>query len=135
MQEKRALSDLELKTKYPDALDPSSELSVKMEQVMYDYDLQKSPAGRLAAAKIAAAELGKGRSTSTAKERKAEANRIASVKGQMVDGDRSKPTAGTDPKKTEDLENKIRTEGITSADGVAEALKARGMDRNSFFGR
>jgi hypothetical protein len=135
-QEKRVMADLELKTKFPESLDPSSELSVKMEQVMYDYDLQKSPAGRLAAAKIASAELGNVSSKSTAKERKAEADRVARVKKQMVDGDRSKSTEiDTDVKKVEEIERKIKTEGITQADGVSDALKLKGMDRKSFFGR
>jgi hypothetical protein len=136
MQEKRALSDLEIKTSYPDALDPSSELAVKMEQVMYDYDLQKSPAGRLAAAKIAAAELGKGRSKSTAQERKAEAERVARVKGNMVDGDRSRSTDGNSPaKKAEDIEKSIKNASLLDASGISDALKARGMDRKNFFGR
>lgn len=140
MQEKRALSDLELKTAYPDALDPSSPLSIKMEQVMYDYDLQKSPAGRLAAAKIAAAELGKGRSKSTAQERQAEADRVARVKGKLVDGDRSKATETKSPNK--DTEDAIKRANDPRAgfekQGVAfgEVLKAKlGMDQKSFFGR
>lgn len=136
VQEKRTLADMELRAKYPEAFDPSSELSLKMEQVVYDLDLQKSPAGRLAAAKIASAELGKGHSTSTAKERKAEANRIANVKKQMTDGDRSKPVeVETSSKKVEEVERRIKTEGITQADGVSEALKLKGMDRKTFFGR
>lgn len=133
MQEKRALSELELKTKYPEALDPSSEMAVKMEQIMFDYDLQKSPAGKLAAAKIAASELGKGRSSDSAKERKAEADRIASVKGQMVDGDRSKPSVSEGPKRLEEIEAKVRNESLTQADGFAEALKHAGIERSSFF--
>lgn len=136
MQEKRALSDLELRTAYPDALDPNSALSVKMEQIMYDYDLQKSPAGRLAAAKIAAAELGKGRSKSNANERKAEADRVASLKAKMVDGDRSKSTESSGPaKKAEEIEKKIRTSSLLDASGISEVLQQRGMDRKSFFGR
>jgi hypothetical protein len=134
MQEKRALSDIELRTKYPEALDPASEMSVKMEQVMFDLDLQKSPAGRLAAAKIVAAEMGKGRSKTTAQERKAEADRIARVKGQMVDGDRSRSTEGGSPaKKVEEIEARVKKESLTQADGFGEALKHAGIDRSSFF--
>lgn len=136
VQQKRTLADLELRTKYPEALDPGSELSVRMEQLIYDLDLQKSPAGRLAAAKIAASELGLTNKKSTAKERKAEADRIARVKGQMVDGDRSKSTeVGNSPKEVEKIERQIQTEKLTESDGIAAALKLKGMDRQSFFGK
>lgn len=133
VQEKRALSDLELRSKYPDALDPHSEFASKMEQIMYEYDLQKTPAGRLVAAKIAASELGKGRSNKSALERKNESSRVRELKGQMVDGDRSKPSeTKNSPKKIEDIEKGL----MAGKEGsVGDALKLKGIDRNSFFGR
>lgn len=134
IQEKRALSDLELKTKYPDSADPSSKLSVLMEQVMYEMDLQKTPAGRLAAAEIANARMGKIVKKPTAQGR--DSSRVREVRGQMVDGDRPKPNQASNPeKKAEEVEKLIRTESITKADGISEALKMKGMDRKSFFGR
>jgi hypothetical protein len=136
IQERRTLADIELRTKYPEALDPTSELSVRMEQLVYDLDLQKSPAGRLAAAKIAASELGLTNKKSTAQERKAEADRIARVKGQMTDGDRSKAVESENsPKEVEKIEKRISSEKLTESDGVAAALKLKGMDRKAFFGR
>lgn len=133
MQEKRAMSDLELRSKFPDALNPDSALSVRMEELTRELDLQKSPSGRLAAARLASAELNKGRSSATEKERKAEADRIARVKGHMVDGDRSRSAGGEGPKKLEDIENKTRSEGILQTDGFKEAMKVAGLDRDSFF--
>lgn len=135
-EEKRALADIKLREKYPEALDPESELALKMEQVMEEYDLQKSPAGRLAAAKIAASELGKGRSDATAKERNAEKARVARVKGQMIDGDRSKSVQSSDPKKIEQLKQDINSKNANVADiATKEFFKLSGLDRDSFFGK
>jgi hypothetical protein len=127
MQERRTLADIEIRTKYPEALDPTSELSTRIEQIMYENDLQKSPSGRLVAAKLAAAELGQTYRKSTEKERKAEANRVARVKGQMVDGDRSKPAEGDhSPKKIQELETRLQKESVTEASSVGEILDMRG---------
>lgn len=128
MQEKRAFADIELKRSYPDAQDPESALSAKMEEVMHEYDLQKSPAGRLAAAKIAASELGLGKSKTDAKARKAEADRVARVKGNMVDGDRAKSASGESPKKkAEDIADRIRSEKSTDHQGIGDLLDSRGV--------
>jgi len=137
MQEKRVYSEMELRKSYPDALNPDSELSAKIEEVMYEFDLQKSPAGRLAAAKIAAAELGKGSSKSEAKARKAEADRVARVKGNLVDGDRAKSAIGSDSdKKLEDAIKRANSKDINvSAKGFNEVLKAAGLGRDEFFKR
>ena len=135
MQEKRAMSELEMRKNYPEALDPNSELSLKMEQVLYEYDLQKSPAGRLAAAKIAASELGLGHSKSTAQARKAEADRVARVKGQMVDGDRAKSTDNVgSSKKLEEAIKKANSKNLNeSAAGFNDVLKHAGISRENFF--
>lgn len=126
MSEKRAHSDLELRTKYPEALDSSSEFSAKVEQVMFDLDLQKSPAGRLAAARIVAAESNKGRSTVDAKGRKAEADRVASVKANLTEGDRpaGQVKAQADSKALADLQAR----GVKGDDAAfAEILRLRGL--------
>lgn len=134
MQEKRALSDVEIRSKYPEALDPTSEFALKMEEVMYQFDLQKSPAGRLAAAKIVAADLGKGRSKASALDRKQEESRVRDVKTRMVDGDRSKPTGSESPKKAQELEDKIRNgDERTSMNALGDVLKQRGISRDDFF--
>ena len=132
MQEKRVMTDLELKSKYPEALDTTSEFSAKMDEVMYQYDLQKSPAGRLAAARIVAAERQKGAATSQANERKTEHDRIARVKGQLVDGDRSKPPTNEATKTTQDLKEKA-LKGDHNA--LGEILKKQGISADTFFNR
>lgn len=130
MQEKRVTTDMELKSKYPEALDPTSEFSVKMDQVMYEYDLQKSPAGRLAAARIVAAEKQTGTAKTQANGRKAEQDRIDSVKGQLVDGDRPKPQANEKTQKSKDLKERA-LKGDT--DALGEILKQQGISADAFF--
>ncbi len=126
MSEKRAHSDLELRTKYPEAMDPASEFSAKVEQVMFDLDLHKSPAGRLAAAKIVAAETNKGRSSVDAKGRKAEADRVASVKANLSEGDRpaGQVQAQSSQKALADLQ--ARAKG-GDASAMNELIKQRGL--------
>lgn len=125
LQEKRAFADLELKSKYPEALDPTSKFASQMEQVMYEYDLQKTPAGRLAAARIVAAESKGAKTKSAALARESEKSRVREVKGQMVDGDRAKPTQEiTAPAK---LKEAISREGVGKADALGKALTDSGL--------
>lgn len=125
LQDKRALADLELKTKYPEALDSSSKFALAMEQVMYEYDLQKSPAGRLAAARIVAAETKGAKKNSTALARESEKSRVREVRGQMVDGDRAKPTQDAPNKK--DLNQAVSSEGVGKADALGKLLDQKGL--------
>lgn len=126
-QEKRVTSEMELRTKYPDALDPYSEFSAKMEQIMYDNDLQKTPAGRLIAAKLVAAEL--------KPKTKSSDTRIKDIKAQMVDGDRPKPQVSDVPKK-EDLVKQLNEKNLKrSADAMGELLKQQGLTSDTFFKR
>lgn len=139
MSEKRATTEITLRTQFPEALDPSSDFAAKMEQVMYDLDLQKSPAGRLAAARIVAAETNKGYGKANAAGRKQEEARLKDVKQTLSEGDRPDPRANIpQPKKTEELVKKINdTKGRAEDAGAAmgEILKSKGMDVRSFFGR
>lgn len=121
-----------LEAEHPEALDPTSEFSMKVEKVMREYDLSRTPAGRLVAAKIVAAE-GK---ASKAKGQDNEASRVSRVKGQMVDGDRPKPTD-----KGKDLESKRKSlsedllfgKENRQVEAISEIMKDRGMTRESFF--
>lgn len=136
LQEKRAMSDLELRTKYPESLDPASEFSARMEQVIFDLDLQKSPAGRLAAAKIVAAETSRGKESRTVVDRNSEASRIRDVRSQMTDGDRSRPPElKNSPKKAQELENRLRSEKSTETKALKDVLDDRGINRENFFKR
>ena len=131
-EEKRGMTEIELRTKYPEAMDPYSEFALKMEQVMQDFDLHKSSAGRLAAAKLVAAEMQKGSATNSANGRKKEEDRLRDVKANMVDGDRPRSTANEAPKKAAELEKRL-AQGDPKA--VGEALKQRGISPESFFKR
>jgi hypothetical protein len=131
--ELKVTTDVRLKTEYPETSDPNSEFSLKMEQVMREYDLHRTPAGKLAAARIVAADMKKGTSVSDAKGRKIESDRVARVKGQMVDGDRPKPAdVETPAKKIEEIEKGVRA---GSQEAFNEALKLKGMTREQFFKR
>lgn len=127
-EEKRVNAEMKLRSSYPQALDPSSEFALEMEQVIYDLDLSKSPAGRLAAAEIVARR--KGTLAADAKGRKAEADRIASVKGQLVDGDRPKPPTNEALQKSKDLKERAAKGDM---DAFSEMLKSKGISADKFF--
>ena len=126
---KRVRADLELKEKFPEALDPVSPLSVKIDELTTKYDLDKSPAGRLVAAKLAASELNQGKSASDALKDKQEQDRVARVKGQMVDGDRPKSTAPnkSDLEKNKDLREKFLSEKSDGHKAVTEWMDDTGL--------
>lgn len=113
----------QLENEYPESADPTSEFSVKLEKTMRDFDLHKTPAGRLAAAKIVAAE----EKSSKAKGTNKEDNRVTRVKSQMVDGDRPKPTEGKNPNQEQDLKKKLLNEKSTSHDATSEWIDSRGL--------
>jgi len=142
--DKRVHADLELRSKYPESLDPSSEMSIKMDQLIRENDLSKTPAGRLVAARLAAAELNQDKSTSDAKGRKVEKDRVTSVKSQMVDGDRPKSTPNDVnlDEKRKSLSEKLmngsqpgRSNEKDQVDAISEILRDRGLNRDSFFKR
>lgn len=131
---RREESKAELERQYPESADPSSEFSLKLEKVMRDYDLSRTPSGRLVAAKIVAAE-GK---TSKELAQKKESNRVNRVKNQMVDGDRPKPTESN---KDLDSKKKELTDKLTSGkesqqvEAISDYLKSRRMTQDEFFKR
>lgn len=137
MAEKRATTEAQLRTKYPEALDPASEFAVQMEQVMYDLDLQKSPAGRLAAAEIVSARSQKGTGKANAAGRKQEEARLKDVKQTLSEGDRPDPRASIpNPKKKEQLVQDLNDNShVKQSAAMSEILKERGMSRDSFFKR
>lgn len=136
---KRVTAEMQLRQQFPEALDPSSELAVKMDQIMTENDLSKTPAGRLVAAKLAAAELKQDKNSSDARGRKIEQDRVSRVKGQMVDGDRSKPTDndGNLDNKRKELADKLMDSKHeeNQVDAVGQILKDRGLTKESFFKR
>lgn len=133
-QEKRALSEMELRSKYPEAMDPMSEFALKMDQVMEQFDLQKSPAGRLAAAKLVAGELYKGSTSAEAQGRKRESDRVRDVRAQMVDGDRPRPTESDQPRKAEDVVRRVNSKNIDeSTAAMSDLLRSKGFTSENFF--
>lgn len=131
---RREAARTELESKYPEALDPTSDMAQKISKVMQEYDLSKTPAGRLVAAKIVAAES----KASATKGADSEKSRVARVKGQMVDGDRPKPTEVKNPKgKIEDLKADLMDtkHEAKQVDAVGKILRERGMSQDQFFKR
>lgn len=141
--QKRVSAEMQLREKFPEALDPTSELATKMEQIMTENDLSKTPAGRLVAAKLAAAELGQDKKNSDARGQKAEKDRVARVKGQMVDGDRPKPTdnVGNLDEKRKNLAERLmksnqpgKMNENESTAAMSEIIQDRFGGRKGFFG-
>lgn len=140
--EKRVSAEMQLRKQFPEALDSSSELGAKVEQIMQENDLSRTPAGRLVAAKLAAAELGQGKTASDARGQKIEKDRVSRVKGQMVDGDRPKPTdegKNLDEKRQNLAEKLIKANQSggdkASTEAMGEILKDRFGGRDGFFGK
>lgn len=136
-QDKRSNAERELLSRYPEVHNP--EFAAAMDQVMFDLDLQKSPAGRLAAAEIVALRSSKGSSKANAAGRKQEEARLKDVKQTLSEGDRPDPRQTiTNPKQHENL-MKIVNDPKTSKEDKGAAmgrmLKDQGLDFNKFFGR
>lgn len=126
--EKKVTAEMQLRQQFPEALDPSSDLAIKMDQIISEHDLSKTPAGRLVAAKLAAAELGQGKNTSDAKKTKSEQNRVTRVKGQMVDGDRPKPTGNeSSPDKQKAFKEKLLSEKRDDFKAVGDWMDSSGL--------
>ncbi len=139
ISEKRAITEVTLRTQYPEALDPTSEFSRRMEEVIFELDLQKSPAYRLAAAKIVAAEFQQGTGKTDAAGRKKEEARLKDVKQTLSEGDRPDPRINLpDTKKDEEhlkiINNpKARMEDVGA--NMGELLKKKGFDFTKMFPR
>lgn len=137
---KRVSAEMQLRSQFPEALDPASELAIKMDKIIEENDLSKTPAGRLVAAKLAAAELNQGKNASDAIGRKKENDRVANVKSQLVDGDRPKPTDSPDASlesKRKDLKDGLmdsRHEG-RQVDALSKILHDRGFSQDKFFSK
>lgn len=137
--EKRGKAEATLRNDYPEALNPYSEFAQKMEQVMFDLDLQKSPAGRLAAARIVAGESSKGATKQTAAGRKAEEARLKDVKQTLSEGDRPDPRSNVPNKDNNEAllkrinDPKGKHEDIGAAMG--DLLLKKGIDFKKMFPR
>lgn len=137
--EKRGKAEATLRSQYPEAMDPYSPFAQQMDQVMSDLDLQKSPAGRLAAAEIVASRSQKGSGKTNAAGRKAEEARLKDVKQTLSEGDRPDPRTNL-PNPTKDAEllkrinnPKAKHEDVGAAMG--DLLKEKGFDINKMFPR
>lgn len=115
-------SELERQEKYPETLDPTHPMAVRMSQLMHSYRLANTPAGRLVAARLAASELQP--SKAVAAGRKQEQSRQADVKANFQ-GDPSRPAPKvSDTVKLEELKKRAM-----SGDKAAQAewFKQRGI--------
>ncbi len=128
---RREEAQSKLMAEHPEAMDSSSEFGRKVEQVMKEYDLSRTPAGRLVAAKIVAAEGKVSKATGQNKE----TDRVSRVKANMVDGDRPKPTETKNPSDSKELKDKLMNTKNEQGqiDAVGQILKDRGINRDNFF--
>ena len=115
-------SELERQQKYPETLDPTHPMAVKMTELMHSYRLSNTPAGRLVAARLAASELKPSKAVAAGREQ--ERNRQADVKANFQ-GDPSRPAPKvSDKTKLEELKKRAML-GDTAAQ--AEWFKHRGI--------
>jgi hypothetical protein len=102
----RTKTEEERYAKYPETFDEAHPMHQKMQQVMRELQLDHSPAGRLAAAKIAASEF-KAKSLEE-RGRKKEQERVADVKANYTGGDRPAPVANpSSQKKIDELQARV----------------------------
>lgn len=132
MHEMKEKSESELSEKYPEALDSTSEFSLRMNQVMRQYDLSRNPAGRLLAAKMVALEQGKGRAEADAAGRKKESERVRDVKAQLVDGDRPQPLQNSGPQDKAALRDKVMREKSENAEQLGKYMDETTKLREKF---
>ena len=126
--QKQNSAESQLRKNYPDSFNPASELALKMEQIMQEHDLKRSPAGRLVAAKLAKAELGQTKSSTDVKARKNETDRVKALKGQVVDGDRAKPTQEKSPEeKQKNLKERLLKEGTTGSEAMGDWIDSKNL--------
>ncbi len=115
-------SELERQEKYPETLDPTHPMAVRMSQLMHSYRLSNTPAGRLVAARLAASELKPSKAVAAGREQ--ERNRQADVKANFQ-GEPSRPAPKVSDKvKLEELKKRAM-----SGDKAAQAewFKQRGI--------
>lgn len=118
----RLNAELERQKQYPETLDPTHPMSVRMSELMYQYRLENNPAGRLVAARLASSESKQVKAAAAG--RKAEQNRQADVKANFQgESGRPAPKVG-DKVKLEELKKRAM-EGDPIA--KAEWFKIRGL--------
>ncbi len=100
----RVNTELERQQKYPETLDPTHPMAIKMSELMYQYRLDNNPAGRLLAARLAASELKQVKALAAG--RKQEQTRQADVKANFS-GEPSRPAPKvSDTAKLEELKKR-----------------------------
>jgi hypothetical protein len=118
----RVNAELERQKEYPETFDPAHPMSVRMNQLMRENHLDRTPAGRLVAARLAASELEK--SKAVAAGRKQEQDRQADVNASYQGESRRPVPTASDKAKLEELKKKAMA-GDQAA--KAEWFKARGL--------
>jgi hypothetical protein len=102
----RVNAELERQKKYPETLDPSHPMAVKMSELMHQHRLDRTPAGYLVAAELAASQLKQQKATAAG--RKAEQTRQTDVKANFQ-GESSRPAPKVSDKvKDEELKQRAQ---------------------------
>lgn len=117
----RLSSESERTQFYPETLDPTHPMSIKMSELMQAYHLSHNPAGRLLAARLASSELEKQKALAAG--RKLELDRQADVNANFNGGARPAPKV-RDTAKLEDLKKRAMSGDKTAQ---AEWFKTRGL--------
>jgi hypothetical protein len=117
----RATSELERQKMFPETFDPSHPLAVRMQELMQNYRLENTPAGRLVAARLASSESQTNKALSAG--RKQEQNRQADVNANYTGGSRPKPVV-IDTAKDEELHKRAQA---GDKEALYALMKKRGL--------
>lgn len=82
-------AELQRQKLYPETFNPNSQLSLAMQEIISQYRLDNTPAGRLAAAELASSRLKA--QAAEAQRRKQEQDRLADVNSNFSGGSRPQP--------------------------------------------
>lgn len=102
-QQLKQNAELQRQKLYPESFNPSSQLSLAMQEILVQYRLDNTPAGRLAAAEIASSRMKA--QAAEALRRKQEQDRVADVTGNFSGGNRPQPPK-VDTVKLEELKKR-----------------------------
>lgn len=118
----RMNAELERQKKYPETLDPTHPMAVRMSELMLQHRLDHTPSGRLVAAQLAASELKQQKAVAAG--RKQEQNRQADVNANFS-GEAARPTPKvSDKNKLEELKKRALS---GDAEAKAQWFKIKGL--------
>jgi hypothetical protein len=119
----RMKAELDRKKNFPDTLNPTHPMAIRMEEVMQEHRLERTPAGKLAAAKIAHLEMEHAKNLEAGRKAAEEKARQEALKSNVTGGGRPAPKI-SDVKKMEELKKRAQAGDETAR---AEWFQLKGL--------